>query len=367
MKPATLSLLSLLALASVHAQEVQIDWQRAQTLHRRVNQGEKLSAEDQKYYEVALKQFQARQRNNPGTPRTEEVHDFKPSEASKGLVPLTELTGKYRDWDGGLYGGGSNEVPAAQQARATKALAQIRPLDVEGKPSASGKIVLMSIGMSNTTQEFSTFVRGANNAPRKADNVVVVDGAQGGQTAMRWATADGPWDVAAQRLETAGVSPKQIQVLWVKQANAGPTGSSENEVTRLQNDVQTLVTRAREKYPNVQIVFLSSRIYAGYAQTRLNPEPYAYEGAFAMRGLIQKQIKGDAPLAEGKFPTLLWGPYLWGAGPTPRKADNLVWKPEDLSGDGTHPSHLGAQKVAALLLEFFTHDANSVPWFVKKG
>ena len=36
--------------------------------------------------------------------------------------------------------------------------------------------------------------------------------------------------------------------------------------------------------------------YAGYASTMLNPEPYAYEGALAVRKLIQDQIKGDERL-----------------------------------------------------------------------
>ena len=45
--------------------------------------------------------------------------------------------------------------------------------------------------------------------------------------------------------------------------------------------------RAKQKWPNVRIAYVSSRIYAGYANTGLNPEPYAYEGAFAMRWVIE--------------------------------------------------------------------------------
>jgi hypothetical protein len=128
---------------------------------------------------------------------------------------------------------------------------------------------------------------------------------------------------------------------------------------------------ARQRFPNLRIAYLGSRIYAGYADTPLNPEPYAYEGAFVVRWLIQDQIKGDRALnydpARGPVnsPLLLWGPYLWGDGMTPRKADGLVWTRDDLASDGTHPSESGRQKVADLLLKFFKTDANAKMWFVR--
>jgi hypothetical protein len=168
------------------------------------------------------------------------------------------------------------------------------------------------------------------------------------------------------------VKPAQVQVLWIKQANAGPSRGREAEMKRLQDDVEKVVLNAKQKYPNLKLAFLSSRIYAGYAQTGLNPEPYAYEGAFAMRGLIQKQMSGDAALnadpakGEVKAPVLLWGPYLWAAGATARKTDGLTYLPEDFSGDGTHPSQSGAMKVAKVLLDFFTTDANAKAWFANK-
>jgi hypothetical protein len=353
------------------------DWEKAQALHRRAQSGEKLSAEEQKIYDEARRRMQAGERRGGGRPQGQRPAmlpaDTKPSEASKGLVPLTELTGDYHGLDGGLYGGGKNEVPAAQQTQAEKAVAAIQPLDGAGRPAADGKVVMMSLGMSNTTNEFSRFVPLANKDTRKSASLVIVDGAQGGQTAQVWSAPDArPWGVAEQRLEAAGVKPAQVQVLWIKQANAGPSRGREAEMKRLQDDMEKVVLHAKQKYPNLRVAFLSSRIYAGYAQTGLNPEPYAYEGAFAMRGLIQKQMNGDAALnadatkGGAKVPVLLWGPYLWAAGATPRKADGLTYTPEDFTGDGTHPSQSGAMKVAQVLLDFFTTDANAKPWFVKK-
>ena len=77
------------------------------------------------------------------------------------MKPLTEMTAddKYKGEDGGLYGGGKNEPPAAQRAAAEKETAKIVPLDAAGKPAKDGRIVLVSISMSNATQEFSMFKR----------------------------------------------------------------------------------------------------------------------------------------------------------------------------------------------------------------
>src|SRR5262245_16686382 len=79
--------------------------------------------------------------------------------ASTGLKPLTEMTAndKYKGEDGGLYGGGKNEPPEAHRAAAAKETAKITPLDAKGKPAPDGKVVLVSISMSNATQVFSVF------------------------------------------------------------------------------------------------------------------------------------------------------------------------------------------------------------------
>ena len=89
-----------------------------------------------------------------------------------------------------------------------------------------------------------------------------------------------------------------------------------------------------------------------------------------MRSLIQQQMKGDASLntdplrGEVRAPVLLWGPYIW-SGPTPRKSDGLAYTPEDFAADGTHPGNSGREKVAKVMLDFFTTNANAKPWFVR--
>ncbi|MBI3874596.1 MAG: hypothetical protein HY300_01220 [Verrucomicrobia bacterium] len=343
-----------------------IDWNKARELHQRAQRGEKLTPEEQAYYDRARKAIATRnaqpQQNNQ-----------QPPAPAQHFTPLTELgSQKYQNQDGGLYGSGRNEPPKEHAELARRASTQIRPLDTDGNSSDDGKVVLLSLGMSNTTMEFSRFKQIADAFPDKSPRLVIVDGAQGGQDAQKTSDPEHPfWTEVERRVRAAGVTPRQVQAVWLKQAVIAPTGDFATETKRLQGYITRIVQTAKQRYPNLRVAYLSSRIYAGYAVTRLNPEPYSYDSAFAVRGLILDQAAGAATLnadptrGEVKAPVLLWGPYLWADGETPRKADGFFWTREDLGGDGTHPSNSGRQKVADLLLKFFSTDANTRTWFVK--
>jgi hypothetical protein len=105
---------------------------------------------------------------------------------ASGPKPLTELGGdKYKGVEGGLYPDGRNDRPPAHEAVGLSLSRAVQPLDAEGKAAAGGKIVLLSVGMSNTTQEFSEFKRIADPDPEKNPNLVIVDGA-GKALAKAW-------------------------------------------------------------------------------------------------------------------------------------------------------------------------------------
>lgn len=293
---------------------------------------------------------------------------------SVGLKPLTEMTAqdRYKGEDGGLYGNGKNDPPDEHRAAAKKETAAIVPRDAEGNPAKDGKVALISISMSNATQEFSTFKRLADADADKSPLLTIVDCAQGGQAMAEWAPADArPWEEAERRLRAAGISNRQVQVAWIKLANKGPRGDLAEHGGKLQKDTTAVIRNAKARFPNLRIVYLGSRIYAGYATGALNPEPFAYESAFVVRWLIRDQIKGDAALnyrpgsEPVKAPLLLWGPYLWADGTMPRKGDELIYERKDLAADGTHPSESGRRKVAEQLLKFFKTDPEARTWFVK--
>ncbi|HWC73842.1 MAG TPA: hypothetical protein VG454_07880 [Gemmatimonadales bacterium] len=318
--------------------------------------------------------------------------------AANGRIPLSELgAGTYKSFGGGLYPAGANVEPSAHAAAGRSRAQAIVPLDTSGAPAAAGKIVLLSLGMSNTTQEFCsggstttncntwTFMgQAAADTSVNHTTLAIVNGARGGQDAQAWdAATDANYDtVRLNRLAPLGLTERQVQIVWVKQADAGPRDSlpsAQADAYQLESLLGNIVRAVKTNYPNLKIIFFSSRIYAGYATTTLNPEPFAYESGFAVKWLIQAQIEqmsnggvvtdaraGDLNYNTGA-PWLAWGPYLWADGMTPRVSDGLVWQRTDFVQDGTHPSQSGQQKVGTMLLAFFKTSPFTKCWFVNGG
>ncbi|MBI3279998.1 MAG: hypothetical protein HYZ57_09180 [Acidobacteria bacterium] len=294
------------------------------------------------------------------------------ADCSRTSVGFTPLNGPffrpYRGFEGGLYPGGSNQRPAAHEAAGVALAREVVPRDAAGGADAqNGHIVLLSIGMSNTTQEFSAFLPLAIRDVEKNPRVLPVDGAFGGWSADRILEDPGTYlGRVEQRLQQAGATSAQVQVAWVKLADRQPSLSFPEDARKLQGETKSIVRMLRERFPNLKLAYLSSRIYAGYASSTLNPEPYAYQSGFAVKWLIEQQIRGDPELSfrEGKAPWLAWGPYSWADG-TRRRPDGLTWECSDLGPDGTHPSVPGRQKVARMLLDFFKADSTARIWFVR--
>jgi hypothetical protein len=303
------------------------------------------------------------------------VHSQNCTVTSVGLPPINDLgTNYWQGSQGGLYPNGSNYRPASHNMAGLTIASQIIPLDTSGNADlVNGKIVWLSIGMSNTTQETQSFLPMANSHPQKNPKLILIDGAQGGQDIDVIVNPNANyWLVVNQRLATAGLTPAQVQVIWFKQAEAGPGDTAfATYPDALKAKFRTAIQIIKDKYPNAKLAYLSSRIYAGYATTGLNPEPYAWYSGWSVKRLIEDQINGDTSLiytgSSARAPWLAWGPYLWADGTTPR-SDGLVWNcPTDYASDGTHPSNSGRQKVAQMLLDFFTSDSTSVPWFLNSS
>lgn len=295
-------------------------------------------------------------------------------------TPLIDLgSGEYIRMDGtptgatgGLYPGGVNVRPPAHEAAGVAIAEQILPLDANGNPDpANGKIVMISIGMSNTGVEFRDFLRRAEVDPEVNPQIKFINGAQPGQTAEYWADPNAPtWVTLDNLLAQAGLTPAQVEVAWIKQTLIGMEPPAfPLEVERLQGYLGDIARNLLINYPNIKIAYFSSRTRSYAYWIGQDPEPSAYESGFAVKWLVEQQINGDPSLnydpANGDVvaPWISWGSYVWIDGENPR-SDGRVWLQEDMIPDCTHPSTLGSTKVGDMLFEFFKFDSTTVGWFL---
>jgi hypothetical protein len=275
--------------------------------------------------------------------------------------------------------------------------------DADGKMFASkvvpmrGKIAVIGIGMSNWTEELcadnplpnrclsNSFIAVATADPSVDPVLVLVDCAQSGAAANQWVDDSfGNYTTCNNRLAAAGVTPEQVEVILWKNADKQPTVSlSSTTVCSPTSPVDACMYEkfsgemarfAKGWYTNTQQLFVHSRIYAGYANINLNPEPFAYENGFATKWLVNAQITqistGQIDPTAGDLgydvaPWIGWGPYFWASGTTPRN-DGLTWLIGDYQTDGTHPGPSAITKVADQMMLWYFSSAYT-PWFRALG
>ena len=188
-----------------------------------------------------------------------------------GFPPINDLgQSLWRGLQGGLYPDGQNTPPLDHNAAALGIASQIVPMDINGDPDAGGKIVLLSIGLSNTSLEFEQFLAVADTAQNLNPALAIVNGAQGGHSIddINDASTD-YWDVINDRLNSEGLSRFQVQAIWFKQAERKPQDTTLAHIDVLKEKYKTAVLISKTQFPNLKIAYLSSRIYAGYAASDL--------------------------------------------------------------------------------------------------
>lgn len=298
-------------------------------------------------------------------------------------IPLNDLgPGTYLGAMGGLYPNGSSQRPAAHAATGVLiAQNEILPRNAAGNVDlVNGKIVLISVGMSNTVYEFATRGPGAflprfQTDPSRNSKLVAVNCAQGNHAVAEWRVpTNDAWSTCAQRLTNAGVTAAQVQAAWVKLAERTsdvPDKTFPAHALFHQQGLGDVLRLLKTNFPNLELAFMSSRTRAYESNPNaLNPEPFAYEENFSVKWLVEDQINGAGNLnynpSVGSVvaPYIVWGPYLWTDGETPR-SDGFVWHCSDLVADFIHPSETGATKVADQLFAFFRTDPLTTPWFLR--
>lgn len=332
------------------------------------------------------------------------------------MLPLQDMTVSsvnYQGFVGGLYTTGldtpSDTVPRQHTTIGLAAAGKIQPLDVNGNPSPTGKIVLLGVGMSNAFLEYGQFINQAQTDPRvNGSTVSIINGALSDAVVCFWTFAQGPATCNEHTMENEydrvrdddlapNLTEAQVQVLWMKNADSSPGVPFQGnpsylpmsalggmpctavtvgtvEACRYESELGAAIRAARSRYPNLQQIFIASRTYAGYVTTALSPEPFSYEYGFSTKWLIEAQVKqettgvidpvaGDLNDTNGTAAWMAWGPYIWAEGGQAR-SDGFQWTPTDyLTGDGTHPSDQGGRrKTADMLLNFFL-TSQFTAWF----
>jgi hypothetical protein len=315
---------------------------------------------------------------------TDRIRQPPPKVDMSQVKPLSDMSpeDRYKGFQGGLYPEGQNERPAAHTAAGVALAKQVEPLNKDGQPGTDGRIVLLTIGMSNTMQASSGLLRMVKQEKHINSKLTIVNGANGGMTADKIQHIDGGrpygngpfvkyWEYVDEQLMKAGVSRPQIQAVWLKEANPGPTKPFPDHAKELEEQQVKILHILHDRFPNLKLVYISSRIYGGWAKTSLNPEPYAYESNFAVKWLVERQTQGgaelnfDPSLGPVKAPWISWGPYLWANGSTPRK-DGFYFVEDDLrEDDRTHESEQGQDKIGRELIKFFKSDPTSRGWFTQ--
>ena len=262
-----------------------------------------------------------------------------------------------------------NTMPVTHHASGEAIAASILPLDANGKVDlTNGKIAVIAEGMSNTQQEMlallQQFIR---TNPAVNPKLQFVNLAQSGCDLICWVN---------KGVQT--IDP-QVQVVLMKHSNNRPqmaNGAPENpqapfttaqskrfpnHATVTQGMLKQRILDLKIKYPNLKLLYLTSRCYGGWSCTAAAAsyrESVAYEEGFSVKWLIESQIaKTDSQLdfsiPNAKAPWLAWGPYLW----------DPSWPQNWFEEDGTHPCAPGETAVAKRWLDFLMLDSTSRSWF----
>lgn len=277
----------------------------------------------------------------------------------------------YHGLEGGLYPGGANVPAAGYDAAGIVRRNSIRPLDVNGIPGGAGRYVLMSVGGGSESaawcsvssappcDSWSFTGRAAEDPSVNHAALVIVNGAIPGVAFDEWSKPASKNFIRIRdtRLAPLGLSENQVQAIWMSFADSGaafpPVATSADAAPQLER-LDATIRALRTRYPNLQMLFVSSPVYRGYGS---GGEPGSYESAFVVRWEIESES------AAKSAPWIGWGPYLWSRG-SQLRADGLAWLRSDFDSTGAAFSQSGQSKAGSRLFDFFKNSPYTRCWFI---
>ena len=261
-------------------------------------------------------------------------------------VPLPELgNDTYLGKQGGLYPNGQNTPPTQYVTN------EIEPaFDTLENDS---HIVVLCLGMSNLTHTCDALINKMDIDTAVNPSIKMINAGQPGRAQQAWdgdiSATDGVWVNANKRLTQEGETPASVDVVIYFNAWAIPT---ENDFSVYQqtmhNSLTITMANIASLYQNTQLIYVTSREYAGHATVDLNPDPWAYWDGFAFKQLVEDRINGTQ-----SGPPLLWTAYQY----------DQSWPASYYNADGTHLSEAGLNVASQSWLDFFKTES----WFVANG
>lgn len=263
-----------------------------------------------------------------------------------------------------------NAMPASHRAAGNAIAASLQPLDANGKVDlANGKILAIAEGMSNTRLEMDALLQQfIQNNPAINPQFQFVNLSQGGCALTCWAA------------KGAGAIDPQVQIALIKHSNnrgqfsSGAPKDFDPPFTTIaskrfpthaqltQGMLKQRILDLKIQYPNLKLLYITSRSYGGWkcspADPEANCEPVAFEEGFSVKWLVESQVTGsDAALnysgPNPQAPWIAWGPYLWDAS----------WPQDWFIANSAHPCAIGQTAIAKLWYDFLILDSTSRPWF----
>jgi len=254
-------------------------------------------------------------------------------------TPISDLgtTSYYKGYVGGIYGQGSNTIPAAHAAR---------------QPSIGASETILAIGMSSAAQIFNKVI--SNGTGPAGWTYINASLAQ--RTVEEWAdTTNNAFDLADAEIADSSKTPADITVLWACMASdlrdslpvELPFKSGQAYV--FANHFARVLRIAHQRYPNLKVVLITAhprvKVPAEDAFADIISEPYAYEDNFAVMWLIEEAIWQQDGNAARRFGDLSasaigwvdWGFYGWATG-TARSWDGYSYPDSYIQVDNIHPA-----------------------------
>lgn len=302
---------------------------------------------------------------------------------STGLIPLVDLKENYyMGSQGGLYPEGKNVIPLSHQEPGEAIGDDILPLDTAGLvDTLGGLIVFVGMGPSLPGNTMNKFISKVNSNEYVNPCVVPINGCWGGKgletmidDSIYWY-----WEGVNSKLDSAGITPAQVQVIWIQTTSKTDTVISWPAYPdTLKERFIVAIGLMKDEYPNLKLLYLTGMHYGGYADPthelyKVVSEPASYYNNFAIKWAIEEQISGTDPRltytgADPAAPWIGWGPNFWADGKNPRELDGLKFLcPEDMEdgGGGFHLSDSGLEKESTMLINFLSTNKTSKQWFLK--